>query len=288
MRRCFNNNVVEAEDESGRRYVVTGKGLGFGLQRGDLIPEEKVSIRYVAETDSDVLRISHTVQDIPLDLIVLVKQLSQNARERLGIEAGAAFQLSLADHINGALKRAASGVRLNYPIYIEVTQLYPEQNDFARYVIRAVHSKFGTSLPPEESGAIALHLVADQFSGEQKGLERVMREATIINGVFEIIEQGAGVKIERSSNIAARFITHLRFLLIRLAEDKQVEVSPDVLVAAIKEGLPRSWKISCRVVQYLAGELSLTVGEPESAYIAMHIGRLLQPNSQKKPKPQLP
>ena len=45
-KRVYNNNVVLSENASGEEIILVGKGLAFGLNKGDLINTEKIEKKF--------------------------------------------------------------------------------------------------------------------------------------------------------------------------------------------------------------------------------------------------
>ena len=45
-KRVYNNNVVLSENASGEEIILVGKGLAFGLNKGDLINTDKVEKKF--------------------------------------------------------------------------------------------------------------------------------------------------------------------------------------------------------------------------------------------------
>ena len=43
-KRVYNNNVVLSENASGEEIILVGKGLAFGLNKGDLINTDKIGL----------------------------------------------------------------------------------------------------------------------------------------------------------------------------------------------------------------------------------------------------
>lgn len=45
--KSFNNSAALIQNEEGQEEVVLGKGIGFGLKKGDQVPEEKIERRFI-------------------------------------------------------------------------------------------------------------------------------------------------------------------------------------------------------------------------------------------------
>lgn len=273
--RHFNNNVVEAEDDSGDRCVLTGKGIGFGLVKGDEIPEAKIDVRYIPENTRDVDRVVEKISNIPPEILHVVRQASIAGEQSLNMAPSLAFELSLADHLAGALRRYQTNSMVDFPLYYEMTQLYPAELAFGRDVLRLIHLKLGVKLPDDEAGAIALHAVAHLMDDGQAGVGEAMAFTQVMKVALDEIRKATGRDIALGDSAVARFVTHMRYLFGRLRSSKKIQSEPDEIVNAIEQSLERSWAIAGTVVDTVHDYTGMTLGKSERAYIALHIGRLL-------------
>lgn len=51
--KTFNNSAALVQDDQGQEQVVLGKGVGFGLKKGDKIDESKIERRFIANSHQD-------------------------------------------------------------------------------------------------------------------------------------------------------------------------------------------------------------------------------------------
>ena len=127
------------------------------------------------------------------------------------MELSNSFILPLADHLHYAVVRARDGVRVQYPLAPEVTVLYPREVEYGRTVLAMVRERLQVELDPNEAIPLALHLVNAQFATAD--MSQAFRMTEVFAQVFEIIEASYERKIDPDSMSAARFVTHLRYLL---------------------------------------------------------------------------
>lgn len=273
--RHFNNNVVEATEGAGRHVVLSGKGIGFGLHKGDAIDADKVSLRYIPENSSEIARISATLADIPDQVLVIARYATILGRDEWGLSGKISFELALADHLASAMRRAEQGYRIELPILSDLAQLYPREVEFGRAVVEAVRARTGVALPKDEAGAIALHAVNDQFSRGSETLPAVVTMTRVIDATLEIIARRSGRAIDLSGAAPARFITHMRYLYRRLEDGVKLQPSPPAVIDAVKESLASSWEIALEIAGLFEREAGFRLGESETAYVTLHVGRLL-------------
>ena len=74
---------------------------------------------------------------------------------------------------------------------------------------------------------------------------------------------------------AARFVTHLRYLFIRVASGKQITEPSTVLSNAIAETHPEAWGCAAKIQFRLEMGLSAVLTRDEVAYLGLHVARLV-------------
>lgn len=54
--KTFNNSAALAMNDQGQEEIVLGKGVGFGLKKGDPIDESKIERRFVTKNEVDQVK----------------------------------------------------------------------------------------------------------------------------------------------------------------------------------------------------------------------------------------
>lgn len=275
INRIYNNNVALATSFTGVETVVIGRGLAFGKRRGDLIDPTKVEQTFVPEGDEPEERLTWSLSQIPSEILALSIELENDIRSGERFSISHSFALPLADHLNYALIRAREGVSMEYPLTLEVTQLYPNEVEFGRTVLARVRDRTGVELPAEEAIPLALHLVNSQF--EVRDMSQTYRMTEIFSQIFALIESVYGQQIDQSSMSAARFITHLRYLFVRAHKGTPplaTENTPPALLEAVKTSYPQAFRCAQSVYFLLEMQFELALSEDELTYLTIHIARL--------------
>ena len=251
--RIYNNNVVLASTDAGEEAVMIGRGLGFGKRKGQRLDPEKVEQTFVPEGAGGPDQIGALLSELPPGILTLATELEEQARAEFGRDLPHSFVLPLADHLNFAVVRARDGMHIEYPLAIEVAQLYPREAAFGRRAVELTNERLGVRLPPEEATPIALHLVNAQFSGTD--LSRTYRMTEIFAQIF----------------------THLRYLFVRAEQGRRPTVADPTLPAihdAVRTGYPEAYACADKVMLLLDMHLDTTLGEDEHTYLTIHIARL--------------
>ena len=148
--------------------------------------------------------------------------------------------MALADHICGAIQRAQRKQNIEYPLEAEVRSLYADEYAKGVAMVDAMNTYLGGALPRSEAVALALHLVNAGFS---------------------------------SVNVA-RFITHLRYLFVRIHQHEQLDDEPQPIIESIKTSYPKACQCARQLAVVVKMRLGSDLTEAEIAYLALHVARV--------------
>ena len=274
--RVFNNNVVLAssEDEPGAEVVLTGRGLGFGTSAGDTVDEAKVSRVFRPEHHRDPDHVAALAAEVPLWFVELAGSLTD------GMGVPSPTVLALADHLHMAVRRQELSdddpAQTRHPLQAEVSHLYPEEFATARTMLARVNLRLaekGTPhLPDSEAVAIALHLVN---AGFHTGDLRATYEMTgMFTQLFDVVDSAYGIAVDRQSVNAARFITHMRYLFVRVNEGTQLDEGFSALRESLAQTHPEAVTCGDRLASVLELRLGTELSGDERSYLALHVTRL--------------
>jgi len=119
---------------------------------------------------------------------------------------------------------------------------------------------------------LSLHLVNAGFATGNLSYTYTM--TAVISQLIEVIEQTFEVALDEGSVSVGRFITHLRYLFVRIQQHQQLVDQPSVIATVIQEAFPRAAQCADR----LSGILELRLGAPltgdEISYLALHVARV--------------
>jgi beta-glucoside operon transcriptional antiterminator len=183
-----------------------------------------------------------------------------------------ALVIALADHVSFAVRRLEHGLTLEYPLLAEVKNLYRREYGQALALLAAVNNRLDRQLPEGEAVALSLHLVNAGFATGDLSYTYTM--TAVISQLIEVIEQTFEVALDEGSVSVGRFITHLRYLFVRIQQHQQLVDQPSVIATVIQEAFPKPAQCADR----LSGILELRLGAPltadEISYLALHVARV--------------
>ena len=268
--RVLNNNVVLSRDDTGRGVILTGRGIGFRAQVGQEVDPAKIVQVFVPADGPDHLAEAFAMIDQEVLRAVVI------ALREAGIEHGESdrptLAIAVADHVSGALDRLRRGIEIEYPLRAEVQTLYPQEHDRARRLLEEMNRLVEPRLPAHEATALALHLVGAGFSTGDLSFTYTM--TGVIQQMLAIVGERFGIALDRNSMAAARFITHVRYMFVRIQQHRQLSGEQSLISRTIREAYPEA----TRTAEQLAVIVQLRMGEglsyDEISYLALHVARM--------------
>ncbi|MFO7289899.1 transcriptional antiterminator, BglG family [Planifilum fulgidum] len=268
VERSLNNNVLVVRTPDGKEEILIGRGLGFGMRRGNPIdPEDpRIEKRFTLANPDNRAKFKQLYTVVSDEVIGVAEEIIAHAAPLLG-PLHEHIHVALPDHIGFALKRLMGGLEIDNPFLEEIKCLYPEAWGPAADGAKLMEKRFGVKIPDSEIGFLTLHL---QAARERGRLSETLRVTEGVRVAVQEMERLLNRPLPRESLDYARFVTHVRFALQR-ALTKQPIVNP--LKRAIRERLPESFRQAQAVADRLEERLHLKLPEDEVAYLAMHVAR---------------
>lgn len=270
--RVFNNNVVLAKDDDGGEVILTGRGLGFQARPGRPVDATKVVRKFVPADGRDPDHLAQMLSDIPPEIIRIVVDSMREAGLGEQDIASTTLVMALSDHVANAIIRVNRGITVVYPLLGEVRNLYPQEYAQGGKLLAAINRRIDKPLPEGEETALALHLVNAGFlTGD---LSYTYTMTGVIQQMLDIIENSYGITLDQGSVSVGRFITHLRYLFVRIHQHKQLNNEPEPIVNAIRESYPDALHCATTIAQVLELRLGADISDDEIAYLTLHVARV--------------
>ena len=268
----LNNNVVLARDEIGREAILTGRGLGFQRKRGQDVDASLISRRYILADNAQ--SVAEVIAGIPLERLALIERVFRKAARGLNTDVPSSTLIAVVDHINQAMERVRQGLAMDYPLRAEVAHLHPEELQLAEAMVEEINAAQEVQLPGGEAVALALHLFTAAIGAPSA--QAASEQSRLIGQVMGLLEKSFGEAFDVDSVNAARFAVHLRYFLVRARTAVQIEDGTSSLVAeALRASDPDAYRVARRIRDLLEIRLNTTVTDDETAYLALHIARLI-------------
>ena len=266
--RVFNNNVVLARRGT-EDVIVTGRGIGFQAQPGAEVDPAKVVKVFVPDSGRDPDHLAAMIAGIPGEYVQLVIDAMHRVDMPETLRNKLTLVVAIADHVHGAVTRGAA---ISYPLEAEVRHLYAEDFTLAKQLLAAINDGLQSPLAPAEAVALTLHLVNAGFAvGDLSGTYRM---TGLIQQILAVIGSHDGTTLDSEDISVARFITHLRYLFVRMAEHQQLDSDDRQVATAISARYPEAGETAHIVANLIELRLDSALTPDEVSYLALHIARL--------------
>ncbi|MCL8493992.1 PRD domain-containing protein [Corynebacterium sp. B5-R-101] len=266
--RVFNNNVVLAR-RGAEDVIVTGRGIGFQAHPGTEVDPAKVVKVFVPDSGRDPDHMAAMIAGIPGEYVQLVIDAMHSVDMSEALRSKLTLVVAIADHIHGAVNR---GNAVSYPLEAEVRHLYADDFALAQQLLTAINGGLHKPLAPDEAVAITLHLVNAGFAvGDLSGTYRM---TGLIQQILAVIGSHIDTELNSEDISVARFITHLRYLFVRMAEHQQLDSDDRQVATAISARYPDAVETAQMVANLIELRLDNTLTPDEVSYLTLHIARL--------------
>lgn len=105
-------------------------------------------------------------------------------------------------------------------------------------------------------------------------MSRTVTTTQVISEVFTELENLWQVQIDRSSMSASRFVTHLRYLFARAADNKQLSHIDLDIMGLMSDRYPEATSAALTVAERISTAIGDDLTKAEVNYIALHTTRL--------------
>ncbi|MBW9156635.1 PRD domain-containing protein [Clostridium sp. FP2] len=270
--KSLSSNVVVSEKDS-NVYVLFGKGIGFGKKPGERITKEStIEQKFIKIDDSEKDNYVEIVKNVEGQILAVTEEIISLAEDILKEKLTSRIHVGLADHISFAMKRMELEIDIVNPFLNEIQTLYPDEYSIAEKGSKLIKEKLNVELPESEIGFITLHIHSARANVE---VSQSLKYTRIIKEVMEYIQEILGINTNQKSMEYARLVSHLRYALDRIENDK---VLKNVMLESIKTSMSEEFEISKKVCKFISKKLFKEVCEDEIGYMSLHIYRLKQSN----------
>lgn len=274
--KVINNNFIVALDQ-GSEVVAMGQGLGFGAIKGQDVDAQKIQKLFRLGEKKYLEQYAEIVENTPEEHIQIANEVIDFIKEKVNKKLNGNIYVTLTDHISFTIERFCKGLSLQNPLLYDVKTIYPQEYDVGRYAIKIIKKRTGLSFPDDEAASIALHIVNSEYEteiGEMLHLTEYMRD------IIRYVEKYFDIHIEKQSLDFNRFVTHLRFFLLRLLKKESVTANPD-LKNTISKSYREEYLCAMNIVKRVSVVYKCEEQSDEAIYLAIHIGRLLKNNEER-------
>ncbi|MCY8520840.1 BglG family transcription antiterminator LicT [Bacillus atrophaeus] len=271
--KVYNNNVVSVINEHDKESVIMGRGIAFQKKAGDKVEEGRIEKIFTLENKDVSEKFKTLLYEIPLECMEVSEEIISYAKMRLGKKINDSIYVSLTDHINFAIERHKKGLDIKNALLWETKRLYKEEFSIGKEALLMVEKKTGISLPEDEAGFIALHIVNAELNEEMPNIISITK---VMQETLSIVKYHFNIEFDEESLYYYRFVTHLKFFAQRLFNGTYMESSDDFLFETVKEKYHCAYKCTEKIKQYIQKEYDHELTSEELLYLTIHIERVVK------------
>ena len=269
--KIINNNIVSAIEADGKEVVIMGRGLGFGMKPGKEIPEGKIEKVFRLDSQNSTDKFKELLANLPLEHIQASTEIINYAKSVLNRRLNQSIYITLTDHINFAIERFKEKMMFTTPLLNEIKTFYKEEYLIGEYAVALIERRIGITLPVDEAGFIALHIVNAEYNTAMRDTIDI---TTLIQNVVKIVKEYFSMDLDETSLNYQRFVTHLRFLAQRIIGGEMLNSDNPEFNQLISQMYPEEYACSLKLKDYIQVTYHHDVTEEETAYLAVHIKRI--------------
>ena len=268
----INHNAAICEDNAGHQLIALGRGIGFGD-----MPHE-VDLDDVKRTfygiDPKYLAF---INDMDPDVLEFSAQLADIVTQQVSYELSPNLPITLADHIQFAIKRAREHMYVSMPLAMDLEQLHPLEYKIGEMAVAGIQKTFDVKMPHGEATGIAMSILNAAVAPSSRRALAEKREERLLERITAAIEAQMDVEVDRSSFAYTRFATHVRYLLDRVAKGEPIDSDNSGLYDVLVEQYPQASACANTIDFLIANALGEHLAQEELVYLIMHINRIAPP-----------
>lgn len=270
-KRVYNNNIVLSQNKNGKELVLVGRGLAYGLNKGDNIDESKVEKRFeLKETVNN--KFKELIQDVPIDDILICEEVISYIKSNNDKEIDDSIYVTLTDHIINMVDRIKKGIDFDSTILLNISYLYKAEHKIALHAVEMLSKRYDLKIDDSEANFITLHIVNAESNSNMMEMYEI---TSIIDEILSIVNRN--YKIDYEDFAYDRFITHCRFFVQRVVNKEYVEENKKKYVEMflMMKGLYKSqYRCVDEIAHFIENKYNYQVEDDEKMYLLLHLVKL--------------
>lgn len=274
IHKILNNNVVVVLDQNGNEKIVCGRGIGFKKRPGSILDKQAINKVFILEGD-DNDHIRKILSDIPIEYLEVAHKIVEYAEGILNEKLPINLFISLSDHIYASIQNFLEDITVANALLFDIEQFYQTEYQIGLHALTIIEDDLGVSLPNDEAGFIALHIINVETNGNN--LEDIQKIMDLAEEIANIVKYYFMLDESIHSVYYYRFMTHLKFFVKRLIENKQTSMDFDEdIFHTVKNRYKEPYKCVERISRYLKKQYHYDLLDDEKLYLTVHIQRIVQ------------
>ncbi|MBT2758483.1 PRD domain-containing protein [Mesobacillus foraminis] len=275
IHKVINNNVISVINEHNKELVIMGRGIAFKKKPGDPVDENSIEKIFTLENKDLSERFKTLLYEIPVEYMEISDEIISYAKKALGRKLNESIYVSLTDHIHFAVERHQKGLDIKNALLWEIKRLYKEEYEVGIKALQRIKEKLNISLPEDEAGFIALHIVNAELNDEMTNIVNITK---VMQEILNIVKYHFKIDFDEESLNYYRFITHLKFFAQRLFNKTYMDNEDDFLYDVIKEKYREAYQCTEKIREFISKKYNYDINAEEMVYLTIHIARVVTRN----------
>lgn len=273
IKKVYNNNVLLVFDKlTDKELVVIGSGIGFKKSKGDIVDTLKIEKKFVTQDDSFCDRINDLSKNVSDEVFSITNKIVDYAENMLNTNLDKYIYISLADHISFALKRYKEGIFLKNELLSEIKRIHKKEYEIGKWSIDYINKAMNIDFDNNEAGFIAIHIINANYKASFTESKYIIK---IIDETLNIIKNYYNIEFEEDYISYERLITHLKFFIKRLIDNKEYNDYSNELLDVVKEKYKDAYNCASDIKDNLYEKYKYKINEDEILYLTIHINKVV-------------
>lgn len=268
VKHILNNSSIIVDGFLTER-ILMGKGIGFGLKPGAILPAGTVYDKSYQLLDkaSDFHRI---IQGYDENIVVMVMDTIEQIMQQHSGQFTTMDLVTLADHLAAMFLRLKNGEAIVSFFSFETKTIYHESFAKANDIAWIIQNEHQVQLPEAEIAYIALYL--ENINGH-KSKREVELMSVILAQISDLFESQAP-PFDKQSLAYSRFLIHIH-LLVQSAQFRK-----KALNSAINKAILMTYHdyktLAQQVLEIIKNETGYPLSDVELVYLVIHLVNLFE------------
>lgn len=272
IKKIYNNNIAMVKNDQGDEVILVGKGIVFGLKKGDEIQADKAEKKFELKGEAKH-KFEKMIQDTPIDYILISEEIIAYFKEHSFKTLDDGIYVTLTDHIANTIERIRMGIDFDMAMLLNVKSLYREEYKLALHAIKMLRNAFHLHIDDNEANFITLHIVNAEFKSNMMEIYTI---TAILDQINMIVNQYFEIDIQDNYDYD-RFTTHCRFFVQRVVNDEYLEKRPFAnmeIYQIMKQQSPRQYDCINEIADMMKKKYNYEVNDEEKLYLLIHLNKL--------------
>lgn len=271
IKKILNNNVIITENKSGREMVAMGRGIAFNKKTGDFVADAEVQKTYLLSNPNMMENFKLLLESLSPDYLQVADEIITLAEKTLGCKLNESIYIALTDHIHMAVRRIRDGIIIRNMVLQETHKFYEKEFLVGQMALEIMNKRFNVSMPEDEIGFIALHLINAQM--DQPVANQMMQ---LIQEIINVVRLSCRTEFDKDSLSYYRFVTHLKFFAKRVLVGRQsADEIEDEIYSVIKKKYSKATACADKIAALIEKKYQYKVSSDEKFYLTIHIAKVI-------------